>query len=367
MADKGAADRTEKPTPKKLEEGRKQGQAPRSPDLVAWAGVLVMTYVLPGAVAGVGDAIRTMLEAMPALMDEPTVEDAMRIAGELIGASSVALIPMLAVLFVTAIAAGVAQGGARPYGARLKPKFARINPGAGFKRMFGAQGAWELVKSLVKTTVVAVLAYRLIMDVSMLVLGSGAIPLSIIISTIGGAALTMVRVVAVAAIVIGVADYLVARRRVMKELMMSRKDIKDEMRQSDGDPMIKGEARRRAMMMSRNRMMAAIPSADVVMVNPTHVAVALKYTAGFGAPRVVAKGRGVIAAKIRKAAADNRVPMVEDIPLARALHSACEVGEEVPAEFYTAVAQVLAFVMGLKAKGAAGGMHRARELALSRR
>jgi len=131
--------------------------------------------------------------------------------------------------------------------------------------------------------------------------------------------------------------------------------------------MVKGEIRRRAMMMSRNRMMAAIPEADVVMVNPTHVAVALKYTAGFGAPRVVAKGRGVIAAKIRKVAADNRVPMVEDIPLARALHSACEVGEEVPAEFYTAVAQVLAFVMGLKAKGSAGGMHRARELALSRR
>jgi len=367
VADKGAADKTEKPTPKKLQEGRKQGQVPRSPDLAAWAGVLVMTYVLPAAVAGVGDGIRTMLEAVPALMAEPSVEEAMRVAGELVKTAALALVPMLAVLFLTAIVSGVAQGGARPYGARLKPKFARINPGAGLKRMVGPQGAWELAKSLVKTSVVAVLAYRLVMDVSTLVLGSGALPLAVIVGTIGGAALNLVRVVAVAALVIGAADYLVARRRIMKGMMMSRKDIKDEMRQSDGDPMVKGEIRRRAMMMSRNRMMAAIPEADVVMVNPTHVAVALKYTAGFGAPRVVAKGRGVIAARIRKVAADNRVPMVEDIPLARALHSACEVGEEVPAEFYTAVAQVLAFVMGLKAKGSAGGMHRARELALSRR
>ena len=367
MADKGAADKTEKPTPKRLQEGRKQGQVPRSPDLAAWAGVLAMTYLLPAAVAGVGEGIQSLLRAVPDLMAEPSVEQAMTIAGDLARTASLALLPLLGTLFLTAIITGVAQGGARPYGARLKPKFARINPGAGLKRMLGPQGAWELVKSLLKTAVVAILAYRLISDVSVLVMGSGALPLTAIVGTIGGAALNMVRVVAIAALVIGAADYIVARRRVMKGMMMSRKDIKDEMRQSDGDPMVKGEIRRRALMMARNRMMAAIPEADVVMVNPTHVAVALKYTAGHGAPRVVAKGRGVIAAKIRKIAAENRVPMVEDIPLARALHSACEVGEEIPAEFYTAVAQVLAFVMGLKARGAAGGMHHSRELALSRR
>lgn len=367
MADKGAADKTEKPTPKRLQEGRKNGQVARSPDLAAWSGVLALTFVLPGAVSGVHDAITAMLDHLPGLTAQPSIEEAMRIAGDLVSAAAVALLPMLGVLFLTAVVAGVAQGGARPYGARLKPKFSRISPAQGLKRMFGPQGAWELVKSLVKTATVGLLAWNLVSGTSALVMGSGSLPLSAIVGAIGAATLSLVRVVAVVALVIGVADYLVARRRVMKGMMMSRKDIKDEMRQSDGDPMVKGEIRRRALMMSRNRMMAAIPDADVVLVNPTHVAVALKYTPGHGAPRVVAKGRGVIAAKIRKVATESRVPMVEDIPLARALHGACEVGEEIPADLYTAVAQILAFVMGLKARGAAVGMHRARELAMTRR
>jgi flagellar biosynthetic protein FlhB len=134
--------------------------------------------------------------------------------------------------------------------------------------------------------------------------------------------------------------------------------VRDESKNSEGDPLVKGQRRSRQLAMSRNRMIAAVGTADVVLLNPTHVAVALKYEPGRSAPRVVAKGSGEVAAKIRERAAAARVPMVQDIPLARALHAACEVGHEIPVELYGAVARVLAFVMNLKSRGASLGVHR---------
>ena len=149
-----------------------------------------------------------------------------------------------------------------------------------------------------------------------------------------------------------------AKKRLMKQLRMTHQEMKDENKQSEGDPNLKGAIRSKQLAVSRNRMMSEIVSADVVLVNPTHVAVALRYEQGRGAPRVVAKGSGHVAARIRERAAEHRVPMVEDVPLARALHAACEVGQEIPAEVYTAVARVLAFVLGLRARGSAAGTHR---------
>jgi flagellar biosynthetic protein FlhB len=144
----------------------------------------------------------------------------------------------------------------------------------------------------------------------------------------------------------------------MKKLKMSRYEIQQEHKNSEGDPHMKAHRKSRALAMSRNRMMAEVATADVLLVNPTHVAVALKYDASKGAPRVVAKGAGEIAAKLRERAAAARVPMVQDIPLARALHASCELGQEVPPQLFTAVARVLAFVMHLGARGVKGGFHR---------
>jgi flagellar biosynthetic protein FlhB len=158
--------------------------------------------------------------------------------------------------------------------------------------------------------------------------------------------------------VLAAADYFVVRKKSMKQLKMSKEDIKQEHKQQEGDPHVKGQIRSRQMAMARNRQMADVPKADVVMVNPTHVAVALRYDPAKGAPRVLAKGSGAIATKIRELATEHRIPMVQDVPLARALHAGCEVGQEIPPEFYGAVAKVLAFVMSLKAKGAASGTHR---------
>jgi flagellar biosynthetic protein FlhB len=144
----------------------------------------------------------------------------------------------------------------------------------------------------------------------------------------------------------------------MKKLKMSRYEIQQEHKQSEGDPHMKAHRRSRALAMSRNRMMAEVATADVLLVNPTHVAVALKYEPARGAPRVVAKGADEVARRLREKAEEARVPMVQDIPLARALHASCELGQEVPPQLFTAVARVLAFVLHLGARGVRGGFHR---------
>jgi flagellar biosynthetic protein FlhB len=171
-------------------------------------------------------------------------------------------------------------------------------------------------------------------------------------------AVRLMRYAAVAGLVMAGADYAMARRRTNKQTYMSKEDIKQEHKNTEGDPQLKGAIRSRQMAMSRNRMMAELPKADVVMVNPIHVAVALRYDPSRGAPRVIAKGAGAIAAKIREKASEYRIPMVEDVPLARLLYRTVELDQEIPPELYLAVARVLAFVMSLKARGSAAGLHR---------
>jgi len=187
---------------------------------------------------------------------------------------------------------------------------------------------------------------------------SGALPLAEVTRGFTESAVLMLRVVGITGLAIAIADYVVVRHQTMKKLKMSQYEIKQEHKQAEGDPHMKAMRRSTQMAMSRNRMMSDIADADVLLVNPTHVAVALKYDPMKGAPRVVAKGAGEVAAKLRSRAEECRVPMVQDIPLARALHGSCEIGQEVPAQLFTAVARVLAFVMHLSARGVRGGVHR---------
>jgi flagellar biosynthetic protein FlhB len=168
----------------------------------------------------------------------------------------------------------------------------------------------------------------------------------------------LIRFGAAAGVLLSFADVAVVRRRNNKQLKMTKQEVKDEHRQSDGDPLLRGAIRSRALAISRNRMMADVPEADVIIVNPTHVAIALKYDPKRGAPRVVAKGADHVAARIRQLAEQHRIPLVEDIPLARTMYSTCDIGREIPADLYQGVATVLAFVMRLQKRGSAAGMHR---------
>jgi flagellar biosynthetic protein FlhB len=240
----------------------------------------------------------------------------------------------------------------------MKPTLKKLNPFPGIKRMFGTHGLWEATKAVIKTGALLTVVITTSDRAQSLVSASGALPLAAITTTFADSAVLMFRVVSVTGLAIAVADYVVVRKQIMKKLKMSRYEIEQEHKQSEGDPHVKAQRRAAQLAMSRNRMMSDVATADVLLVNPTHVAVALKYESDRGAPRVVAKGADEIAAKLRELAAEARVPMVQDIPLARALHASCELGQEVPAQLFTAVARVLAFVMQLSSRGVRGGFHR---------
>src|SRR5918912_1293830 len=181
--------------------------------------------------------------------------------------------------------------------------------------------------------------------------GRGAQPLATSLTTLGSGLRTLVWTAAATGLLLALADYAYQRRSVLRRLRMTPREIKDEQRQTEGDPMVKGAIRARQVAMSRNRMLAAVATADVVLVNPTHYAVALRYEAGRGAPRVVAKGTDALAGKIRERAREHGVPVVEDKPLTRLLYRICDLEDEIPAELYVAVARILAFVLSLRRPG----------------
>lgn len=351
-------EKTEAPTQKKLKEARKEGRVARSPDLGAWLGIAAAGLVLPMTVTRGFDAVREVLVKIQAVADDPDPAVAVSVLAD--GLKSVALVcaPLAVVTVFVAIAAATAQGGLHMATKNLKPQFSKLNPMQGLKRLFGPQAAWEAVKILAKSAVLGAVLWMAVKGLVPVLVGSGTMPLASTIGVVTGGAGTLIRTAVVAGVALAIADYMVVRKRVMKQVRMTRKEVMDEHKQSEGDPQLKGAIRSKQLAMSRNRMMSEVATADVVLVNPTHVAVALRYEPGKGAPRVVAKGAGAVAAKIRARAAEHRVPMVEDVPLARALHGACELGQEIPSEAYAAVARILAFVVRLRTRGGASGTHK---------
>ncbi len=330
----------------------------RTPDLAAWGSILVASFVLPSLGSSLGEDLQALMIRVGAVIRAPDIGLAVDLLKDALVLAGKSSLTFALIILVLSIASNAAQGGVRFAGQLLKPKGNRINPASGAKRMFGPHALWETTKSLLKTTVVGLLVWQTISTAVPLLTGQGMLPLPAILQAVGDRAVSLVRGVAFTGLVLALPDYIVTKRRVNKQLKMSHQDIKDEMRQSEGDPQLKGAIRSRQMAMSRLRMMTEVATADVVLVNPTHVAVALRYESAKGAPRVVAKGAGAVATKIREKAAENRVPMVQDVPLARALYRACDVGQEIPPEMFTAIAQVLAFVMSLKARGSAAGLHK---------
>jgi len=268
-----------------------------------------------------------------------------------------ALVPLGVAAVLVALVSSAAQGGIHLAPKKLKPDFTSLNLFKGVKRLFGAMTFWEALKVTVKTAGLGFVLWLVVRSIVPRLAGSVSVPLASTLTVTGEGILLLVRVSVMVGLVMAVADYLVKKRHTDKQLRMSKHEIQQESKQSEGDPHVRGHRRSIQLAMSRNRMMSDIATADVVMVNPTHVAVALRYEPGRGAPRVVAKGKGAVATAIRERADKERVPLVQDVPLARALHAACEIGQEIPSDLYAAVAQVLAFVMSLRSRGVAAGSH----------
>jgi flagellar biosynthetic protein FlhB len=353
-----SGEKTEKPTAQRKKEARQEGRIPRTPDLGSWAGLLVATTLIPMVAGNTIKTAERLLAQSVTIIADPDPQKALALLGKGLEDAGITVAPLACGMLLVGVAAAAAQGGINFATKLMKPDFKRLNPFSGLKRTFGPHAVWEAVKATVKTGVLAAVLYYSLRGLLPRLVEAGTLPLMSILQLITSAVLSLARTAAITGLIMAVADYAVARRRIGKQLRMSKQDIKDEHKRSEGDPHVKGQIRSKQMQMSRQRMMSDLQKADLVMVNPTHVAVALRYDPARGAPRVVAKGAGAIAAKIRAVAAEKRIPMVQDVPLARSLYKACDLGDEIPPELYGAVARVLAFVMTLKAKGSAAGMHR---------
>jgi flagellar biosynthesis protein FlhB len=351
-------EKTEKPTPQRLKKARKEGQIPRTQELGTWLGMAAASVLLPMIASKGFEEVQELFLQIRAVATRPETSSITALLGQALTAFLTTVLPLALALMVVGVLASASQGGVTFATKGMKPTLKKFNPATGLKRMFGTQGLWEVVKAIIKTVALGAVVIITSDRAQTLVSGAGGLPLSAVIDVFVDSAILMFRVVAVTGLIIAVADYVVVRQKMMKQLKMSKYEITQEHKQAEGDPHMKAQRKGVALSMSRNRMMAEVTEADVLLVNPTHVAVALKYEAAKGAPRVVAKGAGEVAARLREIAAEARVPMVQDIPLARALHASCELGQEVPPQLFTAVARVLAFVMHLGARGVRGGMHR---------
>ena len=357
MSDDSDQEKTEQPTEKRLKESREKGEVPRSRDLSGAAVVLAgVAALMAGGPASFEHARRIFgfglgysrdalfSDALPGRVLHAALREALALF------APVALATLLA-----AFAAPLLLGGLNFSGKALEPKFERLDPIKGLGRIFALRGLVELGKALLKLLFIgAVLALLLRhWQGALQATGRGAVSAGIAqaLGLLGQAALWFGSILAL----IGGLDALYQKYDHTKKLRMSRQEIKDEMKESEGSPEMKGRIRQVQMAQARRRMMEELPKADVVVVNPTHFAVALKYDDGrMGAPRVIAKGVDVLAQQIRLVAGSHRIPLVEAPPLARALYASTKLGQEIPAALYVAVAQVLVYVYQLKQAAAQG-------------
>jgi flagellar biosynthetic protein FlhB len=340
-------DKTEKATPKRRDEARKKGQVAKSQDLngavVLLAALMSMTALGPAAWGHMRDAMLTSLSliATPEVVGEQTFG---RVLGAAMMDAALAFVPIAMVCMVAGVVSGVLQVGWKPSAGALKPDVKRIDPMKGAKNLFGSHFVFETFKTIAKFAAVgAIAAIALLGQLGELGSLVGMAPADLL-ERGSRTILAIAQRAALAYFVIAAIDYAWQRYRHEKSLKMEKEEIKQEFKQQTVSPEVRSAIRRRQMQAARARMMAAVPGADVVVTNPTHYAVALRYDGTSPAPVVVAKGQDIVAARIRALAAEHGVPVVGDAPLARALHASVEIDSPIPEELFGAVAQLLAFV-----------------------
>jgi flagellar biosynthetic protein FlhB len=357
MAAGDSSDKTEKPTPKRLKEAREKGQIAKTPDLSTWIGMLATTILLQISYSRGVVVLPDILRQMGVTIAHPDQGAATKFATSSMIKAIGVVAPMLLGMMIIGLLVNVAQVGFKPTSKKLKPDFGRLNPFKGIKKMVGMQTWWELGKAVAKTALLIAVAWPAFAHAMSELTGGNTSNAFAIAGLTAQTALMLVRNVAAVGLVVAAADYAYQKRRVMKQLRMTRQELREEMKQQEGNPEMRRSIRSRALAISRNQMIRSVSMADVIVVNPTHFAVALRYDAGKGAPEVVAKGAGEIALAIRNQGERHGITIVHEPVLTRTLYKACEIGQLIPADLYEAVAHLLAFVFGLRAKGRADGYH----------
>jgi flagellar biosynthetic protein FlhB len=346
MSDK--SERTEKPTAKHRKEMRDEGTVARSTELSGWASLLVTVSLLPTLGRLAANRVSTFFQVTTQAMAHPGEGTAVALLGHGLETAAFAALPILLVGGAVAVVIAVGQVGLRFTPKALRFQFSRISPKSGLSRLFSGQGLWTLGKTLLKMAILAVIGYEILHTLMHAVLGDATLPLPVTLAAAASTVVDLMRDIGVLALLIAGADYFFQRRTYQQKLRMTKQEVKDERRQSDGSPELRRAMRSKARRFSRMHIMAAVANADVVVTNPTHYAVAIAYDREHDkAPRVVAKGAGHIAAAIREHARSCGVVIVENPPLARSLHASCEVDDVVPPRLYAAVARLLAFVYSL--------------------
>ena len=350
MADTDKDQKTHDPTEKKLQDARDRGEIAMSPEVrhaVMFVGMLIALGSM--GVWTMNSLVRLLVGLWGGAGDHPLdAGNAQPLVTGIAQSFALALLPLMAMLTGLAFLTFFLQGRPILSWSRVKPKWSKFNPFAGLKRMFGLQSLVEFVKTLAKFSAVAIVCWVLLWPTVAgfdRLIGAGAHEIGL---AAGGLVKTMVKWVAMLAGAIAAADFIYQRRSFLNRMKMSLQEIKDEHKQMEGDPKIKGKIRQIQMQRARKRMMAAVPTASVILTNPTHYSVALKYDHGvMAAPVVVAKGVDDVAFKIREIAKEHGVPIVASPALARALYASCEIDHPIPTDHYAAVAEIIGYVMRL--------------------
>ncbi len=352
--DDESGDKQHDPTPRKLEEARKKGQIPRSQDLTtsaAYFGLLLALLVLGGwSMTKAGTAAMVLID-QPERLAPLVFGGASGPVGGLMASVALAMLPWVAVPALMALLAIIAQRGFLVTGENLMPKLSRISPLSNAGQKFGRNGLFEFAKSAVKLCIISVVLALFLSREAEAILGLLHLSPGMISAEIARLIGGFLMVVLAVSLSIAAIDYLWQYFEHIRKNRMSHKELRDESKESEGDPHLKGERRRRGIDIATNRMLAEVPKADVVIVNPTHYAVALKWSRKKGAaPECVAKGVDEVAARIREAAAEAGVPLHRDPATARALHASVEIGQEISSDHYKAVAAAIRFAETMRAR-----------------
>ncbi len=359
FADGPGGEKTEQPTAKKLQDARQEGQVAKSQEIGHAAGLMalfIMIRVLyPYMGTNFSNTFRYVYTQIPDIIvmhngNMPFTNLRVILTQTLLRILLTA-IPFLAVALIIAFICNVVQVGWKITTKPLRPKLSKLNPIKGFKKIFSTRKIFDLVKAIAKIAVIGVVVYTYFLSYSASIFTLYDMPLRQGIGLMGNTIVEVGIRIAAVYVVIAAIDYIYQKRKFRKDMMMTKQEVKDEYKNTEGDPQIKGQQRRRMMQASQRRMMQELPKADVVITNPTHYAVAISYDAEkYDAPRVIAKGEGYLAQRIKDIAKENNIEIVENKPLARMLYANVDVGEFVPPELYQAVAEVLAFVYHLQGK-----------------